>query len=122
MKNTKTTLLLTIAMLLVFSTITSVWAGAVGGPRSSATQVRARGTDRYTISFRGGEAASIVVSGDGDTDLDLYVYDEYGHLIAQDDDGLDDCVVVFTPRWTGKFTIQVVNRGVVYNQYVLGTN
>jgi len=27
--------------------------------------------------------------------------------------------VFVTPRWTGKFTLKVVNRGSVYNSYLL---
>ena len=36
--------------------------------------------DLYKIAFRGGEVARAAVSGDGDTRLDLYVYDENGNL------------------------------------------
>jgi hypothetical protein len=66
--------------------------------------------------------AVITVIGDGDTDLDLYVYDENGNLIEHDADYTDDCVVTFTPKWTGNFKIKIVNRGRVYNSYVIRTN
>jgi hypothetical protein len=97
-------------------------AGAIPGPRENTTRVTARGTDRYEIVFRGGEVTRIVVDGDRTTDLDLYVYDENGNLVAKDDDNTDYCVVSFTPRWTGKFTVRVVNRGSVWNQYKITTN
>ena len=96
--------------------------GGVGGAKRGVTTVNELSTDAYTLAFRGGEAAVIVVSGDGDTDLDLYVYDELGNLIALDDDGSDNCVVRFTPKWTGPFTVRVKNRGLVYNRYVIATN
>ena len=96
--------------------------GAVGGAKQKITKVNPFATDSYTISFRGGEVAAIVVSGDGDTDLDLYVYDQNGNLIAADDDNSDDCLIRFIPKWTGPFTVRVRNRGWVYNQYVLATN
>lgn len=76
----------------------------------------------YTIAFRGNELAEIVVNGDHDTDLDLYVYDENGNLIASDTDYTDICYVSFYPRWTGAFYVKVVNRGGVYNQFELATN
>jgi hypothetical protein len=98
------------------------FAGAVGGPKASTTRVNARATDVYTIDFRGGEAARVTVRGDGDTDLDLYVYDEFGNLITKDDDNTDYCVASWTPRFTGPFTVRVVNRGGVYNQYRITTN
>ena len=96
--------------------------GAVPGPIRKVDRVLGGYTDTWTIRFRGGEAAYIVVSGDGDTDLDLYVYDQNGNLIAYDNDGIDDCVVSFTPKWTGTFYVKIKNLGRVYNRYELVTN
>jgi hypothetical protein len=84
--------------------------------------VRAYSTDVYHMTFIGREWEALVVSGDGSTDLDLYVYDENNNLIAKDDDNTDDCAVRFIPRWTGNFTVKVVNRGKYANTYTLGTN
>ncbi len=99
-----------------------VHRGAVGGPKRTIEKVRANSTDTYTINFIGGRLAEIVVSGDGDTDLDLYVYDSSGNLIEKDDDYTDDCYVSWYPKWTGKFIVKVVNRGGVWNEYVIVTN
>jgi len=96
--------------------------GRVNGPVYHVDRVRAGETDVYTLSFRGGEEASIVVYGDGDTDLDLYVYDENDNLIEYDNDSTDLCAVSFYPRWTGPFKIHIRNLGHVYNEYVLATN
>lgn len=96
--------------------------GRVGGPLRTTDRVLAGYTDTWTIRFRGGEPAYVVVSGDGDTDLDLYVYDENGNFITSDTDRTDDCVVAFNPRWTGTFYIKIKNLGRVYNRYVLVTN
>ena len=96
--------------------------GAVGGSKYSYTRVEARSTDSYNIRFRANEVAIVTVIGDGDTDLDLYVYDNNGNLIDSDTDYTDNCVCTWTPRWTGNFRIRVVNRGNVYNQYILRTN
>lgn len=96
--------------------------GLVGGPGRRVDRVAANSTDTYVLAFKYGVPAEIFVSGDGDTDLDLYVYDENGRSIACDDDYSDDCYVCWTPAWTGNFVVKVVNRGRVYNQYVLVTN
>ena len=96
--------------------------GAVGGSRYNSTYVKAKGTDVYHISFRAGQTAVVTVIGDGDTDLDLYVYDENGNLIDKDVDYSDDCVVSFVPKWTGVFTIKIMNRGNLYNNYIMRTN
>lgn len=96
--------------------------GAVGGPKRGYGTVYARDYTYYTAKFWANELAEVLVSGDGDTDLDLYVYDENGNLITSDTDYTDDCYVRFYPRWTGTFTIKIVNRGGVYNNYVIVTN
>ena len=95
---------------------------AVGGPKYAVSSVNAHGTDVYRVNFRAGETGIVTVVGDGDTDLDLYVYDQNGTLIDKDVDYTDNCVCTFVPRWTGLFVIKIVNRGSVYNRYVLRTN
>jgi hypothetical protein len=96
--------------------------GALGGPKGGAFRVFAQSTDTYVVKFYANETASVAVSGDGDTDLDLFVYDENGNLIGKDADYSDDCVVTWNPKWTGNFVIKVVNRGNVYNHYGIATN
>lgn len=96
--------------------------GLLGGPGRRIDRVAANSTDTYILAFKYGVPAEIFVSGDGDTDLDLYVYDEKGNLIRSDDDLSDDCYVCWTPAWTGNFVVRIVNRGSVYNQYILLTN
>jgi len=92
-------------------------ASPVGGSRYDVHRVAAYGTDVFHVGYYGGESASVIIDGDGDTDLDLFVYDEFGNLIGADTDGTDFCVVRFTPGWTGSFRIEVQNLGSVYNQY-----
>ena len=76
-------------------------------------------TDTWTYSFRANCEARVTVDGGGDTDLDLYIYDENNNLIAKDDDSTDYCICTWTPKWTGTFKIKIVNRGNVYNRYHL---
>ncbi|MCL2651272.1 MAG: hypothetical protein FWD60_09660 [Candidatus Azobacteroides sp.] len=96
--------------------------GAVGGPKYGEYKVFANSYNLFNVKFWANERATVVVTGDGDTDLDLYVYDENGNLIAKDEDYSDDCVVNFVPRWTGLYVIKILNRGNVYNRYAVGTN
>jgi hypothetical protein len=119
-KNTFKAMLL--VMVILAASVVPALADAVGGPKYGTYRLGANRYRTFSVSFYGGQTARVVVSGDGDTDLDLYVYDVFGNLIASDDDELDDCVVSWTPRWTGNFTIKVVNRGIVYNDFVLATN
>ena len=92
------------------------------GPKLADDRVEAFSADRYVVTFKGHEPAVVVLRGDGDTHLDLYVFDENGNQIAADEDGDAISAVRWTPKWTGKFTIKVVNRGSVYNHYILGAD
>ena len=96
--------------------------GAVGGSKSGYTSVLAHDTDIFRITFRGGEWAEVAIIGDGDTDIDLYVYDENGNLVDSDTDGTDVAYCSWISRWTGTFRIEVKNWGRVYNRYRMMTN
>ena len=82
-------------------------------------RVEPHDTDRYTHTFYAGESVWISVRGDGDTDLDLYIYDSDGNLVTSDTDTDDNCLCIFTPRRTQKYTIRIKNYGNVYNRYHL---
>ena len=96
--------------------------GNINGPSRDYSAVNGNSYMDYTASFVANELAEILVSGDGDTDLDLYVYDSNGNLIEKDTDYSDDCYVRWIPAWTGRYTIRIVNRGPVYNRFVILTN
>jgi hypothetical protein len=87
-----------------------------GGP-SAGLRVPAKGADTHSFTFRKGQKVTIKVTGDGDTDIDLYVYDENGRLVAKDDDTTDICVVQFTPEETQRYQVKITNLGNVYNEY-----
>lgn len=96
--------------------------GAVGGPRSTVDRVLSNSTDIWEISFRGRELGSIRVDGDGDTDLDCYVYNSAGTLVAYDNDLTDYCVLDWYQSSTGTVRLEIRNLGDVYNEYILSTN
>ena len=106
-------------LLALISDAKKASRGPIQGTVRHNDCVNAGATDQYKLRCEGGTSTTIIVSGDGDTDLDLYVYDSYGNLVAYDDDGLDDCIVRFTPRYNHTFTVRIKNRGRVYNCYTL---
>lgn len=93
-----------------------------GSAKYGITKAAGGYIDVYNIQFTGGELAEIAVTGDGDTDLDLYVYDEFGNFVGSDTGVTDSGYLSWTPRWTGNFRVEVRNEGQVYNQYLLITN
>ena len=96
--------------------------GAVGGPKYSEDRVYGKDYVDYTCKFWANELAEVIVIGDGDNDLDLYIYDANGNLIASDTDYTDQCVCRWVPSWTGAFTIRIVNRGAIYSNFAIATN
>lgn len=117
----KATGLAVLAAILTMTTI-SGFADAVGGPKQATFRLDANSYTTFNARFVGGRAARIALKGDGDTDLDLFIYDQNGRLVAQDNDNSDLCLVEWVPLWTGNFTIKVVNQGGVYNDFVIVTN
>jgi hypothetical protein len=79
-------------------------------------------TDVYYHTFYSGGPSSIVVSGDGDTDLDCRVYNANGRLVASDTDYTDDCILVWEPTRTGQHRIEIKNLGVISNVYAMETS
>ncbi|MCR4574637.1 MAG: hypothetical protein K5787_12830 [Lentisphaeria bacterium] len=120
MKNTMNTILAVTVLFIAAITIAAPSASAETAVKK--TCVEAHSVDRYEREFVRGEQALVIVSGNGDTDLDLYIYDENGELVASDTDDSDQCVASWMPRRTGCFTIKVVNHGSIFNSYTIGVN
>ena len=62
---------------------------------------------------------TICVEGDGDTDLDLYIYDSDDNLVARDTGKGDQCMCKLTPEISDIYTLEVRNRGSIYNDYTI---
>ena len=63
----------------------------------------------FYVTFHGLKEAIVELTA-ADSDVDLWIYDEHGNLIAKStsDSGFE--YVSWTPKWTGKFKIVVENR------------
>ena len=61
----------------------------------------------------------VKVRGDGDTDLDCWLYDGNGRLVSSDTDGTDFCILPAPGIGTHRLAIR--NQGIVYNRYVVWT-
>lgn len=104
--------------------VSTSFATVVGKGSASTTEtVNSGAIDSYQEWFVSGEQATAVVSGDGDTDLDLYVYDEFERLICSSESNIDDEICQWTPTFNNigarRFKIKIKNRGSVYNNYTI---
>ena len=95
---------------------------AVDGPYYVEDRVYSNSSERYSCKFWSNQLAEVAIVGDGDTDLDLYIYDSNGNLITKDDSTSRNAYCSWIPAWTDTFVIKVVNRGSVYNDFILVTN
>jgi hypothetical protein len=60
----------------------------------------------------------VVMRGDGDTDLDCWLYNRSGELVASDTRPTDVCMLAAPD--VGTHTLVVRNLGEVYNDYLVG--
>jgi hypothetical protein len=103
---------------LLFALALTLAISATAAAYQRFGSVQAFDTDIWTI-WVGSGSSRVVVDGDGDTDLDCYVYDTFGNLLGKDDDGTDYCIVDVWRGRSGTLRVHVVNLGSVYNRYEL---
>jgi hypothetical protein len=81
--------------------------------------------DTYTLSnviFEARTPAVVLVVGDGDGDLDLWVYDDNDILIGKDDDATSLCEVSWVPRYEGPFQLVIRNVGTTWERFLVLAN
>lgn len=76
----------------------------------------------FHVRFKGGIWGTILLTGDGKTDLDLIVTDHEGHVVAVDNDGADLCLARWFIAQAGEFKIEVRNLGDTPNQFRIVCN
>lgn len=74
------------------------------------------------LKVYGGTLTIMMLRGDGDTDLDFWIYDENGNLKFSDLDSSDVMAVRWVAPYTQKIILKVRNRGSLYNNYRYCTN
>ena len=96
--------------------------GAEDGPVRYATAAEGRGQQRLTLPFRGRETATIHLIGDGASDLDYYLYDVNGDLVASDEGPSDSATLFWYVPYRQELTLRVRNRGPRRNAYHIVIN
>ncbi len=97
----------------------SGYAGPVGGKIFKSARVEANSAKTFTFDIEGSEFTAIYIHGDGDTDLDVYVYDHLGNLLKSGTGASDQELVILFSDFQQTITVHVVNRGRVYNEFAL---
>lgn len=82
-------------------------------------RVEAGGSNTHRMRVRRGQNVRVVVRGEGDANLDLFVYDPYGVEVARDTRTTGESVAYFRANAGGTFSMRVTNLGDVWNQYSL---
>lgn len=86
------------------------FAGHVTLPLDQVDTVAANDTNIYHLTFDDTEMATLEANDFGTGDIDMYVYDQYGHRVDFDDLPDGDPLCIWTPDRTQVFTVDIVNR------------
>ncbi|WP_412070348.1 hypothetical protein [Rubrivirga sp. IMCC43871] len=96
--------------------------GAERGPIQYAGASDGDSDRRLAIRFRGRETARLHLIGSGASDLDYYLYDANGQLVASDEGPSDSATLFWYVPYRQRLTLRVRNRGDRQNPYHLVTN
>ena len=96
--------------------------GAEKGPLRYAFAVKRDDQREHTIRFRGRETATIHLIGDGSSDLDFFLYDVSGTLVAHDRGSSDTATLFWNVPYRQDLKLVVRNRGKAGNRYHVVTN
>jgi hypothetical protein len=110
--------LMSLVAMVVVTISSQVLADPVGGTKFEEGYLRPGAILTADLLVHGGETTQLLVAGDGDGDLDCFVYDSDGDLVDSDTDGADACAVEVTPRKMSVYRFKVVNRGSETTKYI----
>jgi len=96
--------------------------GRDGGPTSWVRDISAYSSVSYRITANGGYVWNMIAAGDGDTDVDMEIFDQNGNLICRDISPYSRAQCSLTPAWTGPFTVRITNLGSVWTRTLFVTN
>ncbi len=111
-----------VALGLIRETQADAGRGTPVGPHRHDTRLGGYKYTDYTERFVRGQLAEAAVTGDGDTDVDMVVYDANGNRVCTSARRGDREYCSWTPAWTGNFTVRVTNYGAVYNDVAMLVN
>lgn len=99
----------------------NVAAGGLNGPERGKQTLGQEKEFKTFFVFKKESQAMIRVSGDGNSDLDCYLYDDNMRELDRDTSSDDQCRLWVIPKQTGKFHLRVINLGSI-NHFEFWTN
>ncbi|MDR3153750.1 MAG: hypothetical protein LBW85_05625 [Deltaproteobacteria bacterium] len=93
-----------------------------GSGRGNRYRVNPYDTDNHTVRYRGGEIALATAIASGDYDIDLYVYNGDGQLVAYDNDSTSIGTCAWVPSYTRDYSLRVKNTTGSYVKYFIYAN
>lgn len=96
--------------------------GLTTGPQAFVRDINANSQINWDVTARGGEVWNVAAIGDGDTDVDIVVFDENGNEVCSDYGMSSAAECTVTPRWTGRFRVRVINWGSVWTRTLIMSN
>lgn len=96
--------------------------GVVGGPVAGTYTLAGQDYVVFELEYRGDELAEVGVLGDGNADLDLFVFDRRMNPFLQDESPNYICYLSWYPRRTEVYYVVVYNRGTASSSFIIGTN
>lgn len=94
-------------------------ADPTNGPQYGRGLIAPGELDVFATRCNSDEPTVFAVLGDGDGDLDCVLLDSLGNEVGRDDDYTDSCRIMVTPRWTGRFRLEIRNNGRMSSAYLL---
>jgi hypothetical protein len=95
------------------------YTGALKVPTLEPLTLKEKESVTYQITFAPNKPAAICVDSEKDGDVDLFVYDEAGKKVVQDERISKDCFVTFAAEGTGLYRVEVVNLGPGDNRCII---
>lgn len=92
------------------------------GPIHAVRDIEAQATYWFEVNARGGEVLRVAAVGDGDTDIDMIVRDEFGQEVCTDTAYDHYPVCTFIPAFSGRFRVDIINHGRVWTRTQILSN
>ena len=96
--------------------------GAVDGPKMHRARLGSSRAHSYEFTFAGKARASVAIVGDGETDLDIEVFDSHGKHIATSELPGDHESLSWVPKSASIYRVEIRNNGTTSNDYTLISN